>query len=70
MRLYSVQATIEKRNEDGTVALLSIPTFYLDPRVQGIVSTAHAEKIAKSILNPTKSENLTVHPNAVMVNVK
>lgn len=30
----------------------SIPTFFLDPNVQGIVSEAHAITIAEDIINP------------------
>lgn len=31
-----------------------LPTFYLDSRVQGIVSKAHAVSIARDVINPLR----------------
>ena len=39
--LYCIQATVNGRQ---------IPTFYLDAQVQGIMNIAHAEKVARTIL--------------------
>jgi hypothetical protein len=39
--LYCIQATVNGRQ---------MPTFYLDAQVQGILNSAHAEKVARDIL--------------------
>lgn len=48
VRLYAVQAR-------------SLPTFYLDPAVQGIVSSEHARLIATEIVGPD-IEPISVEP--------
>lgn len=46
-----------------------VPTFYLDPAVQGITSTAHAIEIAKDIIDPmgTLYADITAEPRTMMV---
>lgn len=44
-----VQVTTHDGEFSGSRA---VPTFYLDSRVQGIMSTEHAEQIAAGIVNP------------------
>jgi hypothetical protein len=56
--MYIVTATVNGRQ---------IPTFLLDPNIQGIVSEKHAEKIAMGILNPLNDPNLNVCLCAVEV---
>jgi hypothetical protein len=51
MTTYAVDAHIITHDGDYSGSK-SVPTFYLDSRVQGIVSEAHAETIARGILNP------------------
>jgi hypothetical protein len=50
--MYSITATVTERTPEGWDRTRQVPTFYLDPRVQGIVSAAHAERIALDILDP------------------
>ena len=53
---------------DGWTRTQSIPTFYLDKNVQGIVNKSHAEAIAHTIVNPLRLSNLTVNLSAFEVN--
>mgnify|MGYP001612200234 CR=1 FL=1 len=48
--LYRIEVYLTKRNPSGYKTLTSIPTFFLDSHVQGIISTAHAEKIATEMI--------------------
>jgi hypothetical protein len=67
--MYSCQPqvveTINART-GGTITH-SVPTFYLHPDVQGIISVEHAETIVVGICNPTKDATLVVHPNVTLV---
>ena len=49
--MFIIQATITKRTPHGTITK-QVPTFYLHEDVQGIVSTEHASKIARTIIDP------------------
>jgi hypothetical protein len=64
--MYAITATVEttvhSKSGDWHGAR-QIPTFYLDENVQGIVSEAHAERIAREIIDPLSSR--TVHVCAV-----
>ena len=62
--VYCIQATIECETAHGS-ASIGIPTFYLDDRVQGIVSTRHAEQIARDIICPfgEVAVHVTAYPN-------
>jgi hypothetical protein len=51
MTVYAVHATIRTHGSNGFTGSVSVPTFYLDSRVQGIVSAAHAEGVAAGIVN-------------------
>jgi hypothetical protein len=72
-KAYAVQAQVVKTSVglDGVTSTISygIPTFYLFRSVQGIVCLDQAEKIVKSILNPTNDPSVVVHPNCVLVDV-
>lgn len=51
VRLWAVTATINSQlTQDGWSSTRQVPTFYLDPAVQGITSAGHAERIAEEIL--------------------
>lgn len=52
--LYCIQATVNGRQ---------IPTFYLDAQVQGIMTIAHAERIAKGII---RSSETTEHARVIV----
>jgi hypothetical protein len=49
--LYQITAQYV-RNDNGYTCSRQVPTFYLDSRVQGIVSVDHAEKIAREVIDP------------------
>jgi len=59
---YAVQATVTERTRDGSITR-QIPTFYLNERVQGIMSERHAASIVRDILNPHGDSRLSVSPN-------
>lgn len=53
---------------EGWSGVRQIPTFYLNPNVQGIMDAEHAEKIAREILNPLDLP-LTLHVFCMKVTV-
>jgi hypothetical protein len=57
---YAITATITKRTPNGTITK-QISTFYLDSNVQGIVSAEHAEKIARTIIDPFDEHEVHVY---------
>jgi hypothetical protein len=57
--LYCVQANV-CRSFEGWKHYHGVPTFYLNSRVQGIMSGEHAEQIARDIINPLKDDALWV----------
>lgn len=59
-RLYAVQATIEV-GQAGWVRARQVPTFYLDPNVQGIRDERHAHQIAAEIIG-AKIAHIHVEP--------
>lgn len=64
---YAITATLSVK---GTVRedwsrTRQVPTFFLDPRVQGIVSEDHAKRIALDIIDPFGQYDVSV--TAVMV---
>jgi len=62
MRMYCCQPTVTIVAK-GVSVTKQVPTFYLDPKVQGIISVAHAEIIAEDICNPSKDPSVTVTAN-------
>ena len=52
MTVYAVHATIGTSADNGYRGARTVPTFYLDSRVQGITCPQHAAGIAAGILNP------------------
>ena len=60
MKLYCCQPTVNGQQ---------VPTFYLHPDVQGIVSEEHAARIACRILNRMNDPDLTVSPNVTAVHL-
>lgn len=51
MATYAVHAQI-LTHKDGFDGSISVPTFYLDSRVQGIVNAGHATDIARGVIDP------------------
>ena len=68
MKLYQVFAAEITTTADGWSSRHDIPTFYLDPSVQGITSDEQAERVARHILNPVGRElNLSISVGLVDV---
>jgi hypothetical protein len=57
--LYVISAQVLS-SERGFSGSRQIPTFYLDPAVQGINSLAHAEQIAKTVIDPMDTLELSI----------
>lgn len=51
MKLYAVQAHVAWSNSDGTSGSRQLPTFYLHPAVQGILSAEHAALVAGDLID-------------------
>jgi len=51
MRAYVIQATRQRETAHGTLTM-QVPTFYLLANVQGIVSEAHAARVAADVIGP------------------
>jgi hypothetical protein len=50
--MYAITATVHFDKVRQQQRSMSIPTFFLDATVQGIVSEAHAITIAEDVINP------------------
>jgi hypothetical protein len=64
--VYAVTATVEHRTALGWTGSRQVPTFYLNPQVQGITSAEHAERIAREIIDPMGTA-VEVHVFAALV---
>lgn len=53
--LYQITATRHETREDGWESTKQLPTFYLDSRVQGILNSQHAERVALDLLETAAS---------------
>ena len=51
-RMWIVQAEVVWITPDGYRRSCGVPTFFLHTDVQGITDEAHAEQIAKRIIDP------------------
>lgn len=71
--MWSIQATVTTE-VDGWKVTRQVPTFYLNPRVQGIVSQDHAVSIARDILTvterPSDGTTLSLSISAVLVDLE
>jgi len=57
--MWTISATVIHKTEQGDRAI-SVPTFFLDENVQGILTEAGAVTIAEEIINPLKLPNVEV----------
>lgn len=48
--LYAVTGTVTLRHADGSTVTRQVPTFYLHPTPQGILSAREAEGVAARIV--------------------
>jgi hypothetical protein len=56
--MYAIAANIRRATGNDEYLHVSVPTFYLNPDMQGIVDEHHARKIAQDILNPFGDEHV------------
>lgn len=68
MKAYCCQPQVVSKNGQWETSI-GIPTFYLFRSVQGIVDKEHAERIVRSICNPTQNPAIIVYPNVNLVDV-
>jgi hypothetical protein len=66
VQAYCIQGTVTIK-KPGCHAHPQVPTFYLLPDVQGIVSREHAVKIANGIVNPNNDPNIVPNLSAILV---
>lgn len=69
-RWYAVTVTVGHRTADGCEGRRSLPTFFLDGDIQGIVSEAHAARIARDVVSGDglfDSDRVTFHVHAYAV---
>jgi hypothetical protein len=70
MKMYAVTAVYTPAPKDGWQSTgQQLPTFYLNPDVQGIVSNVHAEKIVMDMFQPMLKEGDTLHSKAILVDL-
>lgn len=61
----TVRYTTERSETFGDVkTTILVPTFFLDPHVQGITNHSEAVQVARSIINPTGNDDLEVSVTA------
>lgn len=65
--MYAITATVLDYSRKVSGESREIPTFYLDEKVQGILTENQARHIAVRILNPFSREDVIVFADAVKV---
>lgn len=63
-RLWAVTAHVGVQLDDGYSMSRQVPTFYLDPDVQGITDAKHATNIAEEVLStagPVMDDHVTLN---------
>jgi len=66
--LYVITAQV-LTSENGYTGSRQVPSFYLDSALQGITDAAHATDIAKTIIDPMGSLELSIHAEPATVSV-
>jgi hypothetical protein len=68
-RMYAVAPTYERQIDEHTTRQGQVPTFYLHPDVQGILSEDQATRIARDILTAgtDPADGITYHVRAYEV---
>lgn len=70
MKAYCCQPMVAQVSQTRkTCVSTQVPTFYLSPNVQGLLSVEDAERVVRSICNPTGSKAVTVFPNVTEVEI-
>lgn len=60
-KFWLIQGTICRREDSGYTRTNQFPSFYLDGNLLGIVSEAHAIRIACFVLNPLNDPKIEVN---------
>jgi hypothetical protein len=66
--MYVITAQV-LTEQDGYTGSRQVPTFYLDSALQGITDVSHATDIAKTIIDPMGSLELSIHAEPMPVHV-
>jgi hypothetical protein len=67
--MFAITASVE-RTVDGWSSSRQLPTFYLHPAVQGILSEEQAARVARTFLEETRGESGAIfHVTAVRVDI-
>jgi pheromone shutdown protein TraB len=66
--MYAVSAHVE-RTVDGWTSSRQVPTFYLHPNVQGILTEERAQVIARRMLEGLAGPDSIIHVTAVETQV-
>lgn len=64
MTLYAITANVHRTTADGYVSSLELPLFFLDSRVQGILSASGAASVARNLLQVTVDPDATITVSA------
>jgi len=67
-KLWLIQAQAVHERDDSWTGSTGVPTFYLDPDIQGILTAEHACRVAMKIINPFGL--LKVYVSAIALDVK
>lgn len=59
MTLYAITASVHRTTTDGFSSDRELPLFFLDSRVQGILSASSAASVARNLLAVTAGEGAT-----------
>lgn len=68
--MYAVSATVTGQTTLGVTTTRQVPTFYLDERVQGLISEDHASRVALDVIDPARvlrDRGYEIHVCAVKV---
>ena len=65
VRLWAVQVQAERITSKGYTSSVGLPTFYLDPAVQGTLTAESAERIARRIVDQGPGSVLHVSVEAL-----
>lgn len=62
--LYTISATVSRPVPGGYYSTRSLPLFFLDSRVQGILDADHAARVAVSLLRDAAGDDAEVIASA------
>lgn len=65
--MWQITATITSWSKARWEKTTQIPTFFLDGKIQGILTASHAEHIAYDVINPLNDLNVRVSIHAMEI---